>query len=703
MTEEWPALAAAARAERSHQPGDINTAIMELRLALAEVTGGGPVRARMLIGLADLQKLLATITGDHGSATDALGSATEAVRAATGPDEVRAATYVLVATCSLMAYLKQRQGPFRDAEAALREALAEAAPDDWAVRTALTTGIGAALGMLASGQHDGALLARSRELIACAARILPGQMETGTWYATAKSLSGWATMHAVYGPDADLKPLALDLIDRMEHVLRTRPELAEELFGSPGDPGDPEAPKRVSEAETLRRARLLLRPERRPAEAPAQRALREAPDAREAMAGTRFDAVVYLIPPAETPVPGAGPSAGQTAQALLVRPAPEEPETLPLPGLTSAEMAPLTEYADALEAALAAFDPGAGPAEGFRGGPRGPEWSDALDRLGRWTHERITGPLTDHVRRWNLGRLPHLALIPLGALALVPYAAAWTEDAGTGGRRYALEDLVLSYGVSSRLLTEVSRRPRLGLSRRVVLVCDPTGQFPMTRRAMKAISGRQYPAAEMYGLKSAPDGAATTAALLSALPGRDRQGASLLQLSTHATAAPEPRLRTRDGWLTLADILDQARDRPPAAPGGLVIANACLTDSVSRNDSVARNDSASRNDSVARNDSAGTASDESLTLAAAFLTAGATAVIGARWPVDDDITAVLSHRLHHHLHLGCPPAQALRQAQLDLLRPGDEMRATLDPHLAAIDDSRLAHPASWAGQAHYGT
>lgn len=684
------ALAAAARAERSRQPGEIGTAVTELRSALAGLAADSPVRARVLIGLADLQKLLATITGDHGSSIDALGTAIEAVRAAAGPDEVRAATYVLVATFSLMAYLRQRHGPFRDAETALREALAEAAPDDWALRTALTTGIGAALGMLASGRNDDALLARSRELIACAARILPGERETGTWYATAKSLSGWATMHAVYGPDADLEPLALDLIDRMERVLRTRPGLAEELFGSPGDPG---APERVSEAETLRQARLLLRAGRppepvqerppepaRPEEAPplVQRALREAPDAREAMRGTRFDAVVYLIPPADTPDPGADPSAGQTARVLLVRPAPGELETLPLPGLTSAEMAPLREYADSLEAALAAFDPGAGPAGGFRGGPRGPEWSDALDRLGRWTHERITGPLTDHVRRWNLGRRPHLALIPLGALAAVPYAAAWTEDTETGARRYALDDLVLSYGVSPRLLAEVSRRPRLEPPRRVVLVCDPTGQFPMTRRAMRTVSARQYSGAEMYGLKSAPDGAATTAALLSALPGRDRPGASLLQLSTHATAVPEPRLRTQDGWLTLAGLVEQARGRPPAAPGGLVITNACLADS------------------------AGTARDESMTLAAAFLTAGATAVIGTRWPADDDITAVLSHRIHHHLRLGCPPAEALRRAQLDLLRPHDEMRAALDPHLAAISDDRLSHPASWSGQVHYG-
>src|SRR5262249_9745797 len=120
------------------------------------------------------------------------------------------------------------------------------------------------------------------------------------------------------------------------------------------------------------------------------------------------------------------------------------------------------------------------------------------------------------------------------------------------------------------------------------------------------------------------------------------------------------------------------RDRAATAPGGLVITSACLTD-VSR-----------------------THHDESLTLATAFLAAGATAVIGTRWPVDNDTATALAIRLPHHLTDGHAPAQALRRAQLDLLRPGPAVRDSLGPDFAGIEDSRLSHPAGWTGHVHHG-
>src|SRR5262249_37296080 len=154
-----------------------------------------------------------------------------------------------------------------------------------------------------------------------------------------------------------------------------------------------------------------------------------------------------------------------------------------------------------------------------------------------------------------------------------------------------------------------------------------------------------------YGLKRASHGPATSEVLLGALPGADRSGASLLHLVTHGEAEPVPQLQTYGGgWLAFGRILEQARGRAPEPPGGLVITNACLTDSTRAN------------------------YDESLTLATAFLAAGACSVIGTRWPVDDDTAAALSLRLHYHLQLGRSPAEALRRAQLDLLRPARGIR-----------------------------
>ena len=397
------------------------------------------------------------------------------------------------------------------------------------------------------------------------------------------------------------------------------------------------------------------------------------------MGATRFDAVVYLVPPAEPDLTATAPGDPPPGHAVLVRPVLGQIDVVPLPGLACpGGGTPLDAYLAALDSAVSGHDAQAGNADGFRAGQAGQAWADALDELGRWTYATIMGPLLQHIRGWSLDHLPQLALIPVGDLAAIPYAAAWTGDGPPGERRYAIDDVVLSYAASARLLAETARRRRQPLSERVVLVSEPGGELPMTRRITRQLFRRQYPGAEVYGLKSDRNGPATGGALLGALPERDRPGASLLQLSLHGRAVPSPGLLASDGWLPLARILDQARDRAPDAPGGLVVTNACLTDSTR------------------------THYDESITLATAFLAAGATAVIGTRWPVDDDTAAALSLRLHYHLQVGCRPAEALRHAQLDLLRPTPGMRATLGPHLGALSDTRLSHPVTWAGHVHHG-
>ena len=67
-------------------------------------------------------------------AADAAGTAIEAVRAATGAGRGTRRAQLLVTTFSLMLARGQRAGPFREAEEALRTALANAGADDWALR-----------------------------------------------------------------------------------------------------------------------------------------------------------------------------------------------------------------------------------------------------------------------------------------------------------------------------------------------------------------------------------------------------------------------------------------------------------------------------------------------------------------------------------------------------------------------------------------
>ena len=194
------------------------------------------------------------------------------------------------------------------------------------------------------------------------------------------------------------------------------------------------------------------------------------------MAGSRLNAVVYLVP--------ANPRTGRgTGDALLVRPATGEVEVLALNRLTSLGGTPLAAYLTALERAVTASGAGAG----FRGLPEGIAWASALDELGRWTYDTVVAPLLAHARRWHLDDLPRLALIPLGQLGAIPFAAAWTPEEG-GARRYAIEDVVLSYAASARLLGAAASRPRQRLDERVVFVADPTGEFDFSRRVMPGLA-----------------------------------------------------------------------------------------------------------------------------------------------------------------------------------------------------------------------
>ena len=220
------------------------------------------------------------------------------------------------------------------------------------------------------------------------------------------------------------------------------------------------------------------------------------------MAGSRLDAVVYLVP--------ANPRTGRgTGDALLVRPATGEVEVLALNRLTSLGGTPLTAYLTALERAVTASGAGAG----FRGLPEGIAWASALDELGRWTYDTIVAPLLAHVRRWHLDDLPRLALIPLGQLGAIPFAAAWTPEEG-GARRYAIEDVVLSYAASARLLGAAASRPRQRLDERVVFVADPTGEFDFSRRVMPGLAARLYPGFRGLRPQRGPK-----------RPGHDRRGA----------------------------------------------------------------------------------------------------------------------------------------------------------------------------------
>ena len=114
--------------------------------------------------------------------------------------------------------------------------------------------------------------------------------------------------------------------------------------------------------------------------------------------------------------------------------------------------------------------------------------------------------------------------------------------------------------------------------------------------------------------------------------------------------------------------------------GGLVVLASCLTD-------------------VAEADY-----DEALTVATAFLSAGATGVVGARWSVEDGHTALFMAVFHRYLNGGYRhPAQALRSAQLWMPDPGRAVPPGVPEVVRGVTaPPDLADPVAWAGFAYQG-
>ncbi len=142
--------------------------------------------------------------------------------------------------------------------------------------------------------------------------------------------------------------------------------------------------------------------------------------------------------------------------------------------------------------------------------------------------------------------------------------------------------------------------------------------------------------------------------------------------------------------VSIRDILRQARMAAPSQPdagGGLVVLAACLTD-------------------VTESDY-----DEALTLASAFLAAGSSGVVAARWAISDDTTMVFMAAFHHFLNgpVSDPP-RALRETQLWMLDPAreipaawpDPLRQKASAMAASSRGTKLAGIEAWAAFTYQG-
>ncbi|MEO3809050.1 CHAT domain-containing protein [Sphaerisporangium sp. B11E5] len=432
---------------------------------------------------------------------------------------------------------------------------------------------------------------------------------------------------------------------------------------------------------------------------------------------TGADALVYLLPG----------TARRPGRAVVVRPG-RDPEPLDLPAFLAVPGELLATYVEAYNRLLVATAEDAettseDTAPPSRLAEARRRWTALLTDLCDWSWTAVMSPLLDAIRPPHQGPPhqgpphqgpPRLVLVPVGHATLVPWHAARAP----APPHYAVERAVISYAASAALLHETASRGRLPLDGRALVVGNPTHGLTYAEAEARQIHRRCYPAGLHLGppeqnrdpthttpqatspaapptappvappavtpaaspavtpaappavTPAAPPAAApgaTPEAVLECLPGAGTGGLPVVHLACHGTVAADPArsyLALAGGRrLTVERLLAHGRGRRADAPGPLVVLSACMS-------------------AMAAEDF-----DEALTLATAFLVAGAATAIGSLWIVDSRDTADLMTTFHDHLATGSGAA-ALRAAQLAMLRHPGRPAA--------------AHPFSWAAFFHQG-
>lgn len=277
---------------------------------------------------------------------------------------------------------------------------------------------------------------------------------------------------------------------------------------------------------------------------------------------------------------------------------------------------------------------------GHRAGERGVKRLDPACETGTpWAeelYEKLVAPLAAHVRHRRLVLVPH------DVLHYLPFAAL--RNPATG--RHLIEDYTLTYLPSASVLGALRSKETPVEGRALVLgapeALDPKLEaLPAARQEAEAVG-------HLFGTRPLL-GAAATEGRLGELSGK----IDLLHVAAHGIFEPQSSQFSRialtpdeehDGNLEVHEILSDL----DLSGVNLVVLSACET---------------------ARGERSG--GDEITSLTRAFLSAGSPAVVSTLWSVNDTATAVLMMTFYQHLLAGTPTADALRQAQLSLLRSPD--------------------------------
>ncbi|HEX7152288.1 MAG TPA: CHAT domain-containing protein [Thermoanaerobaculia bacterium] len=250
------------------------------------------------------------------------------------------------------------------------------------------------------------------------------------------------------------------------------------------------------------------------------------------------------------------------------------------------------------------------------------------------TAEEAFSLLIEPLRKYI--RNPRLLVVPHGDLHYVPFAALRDKARD----RYLVEDYVLIYSPSASALRflEAKETPVEG---RALVIGNPDSGLPaLPGSAREATTvAREFGTTPIIGSQASED-------LLYRLGGQ----IDLLHVAAHGQFDAVKPLRshlalaksaTHDGKLEVQEILSDL----DLGGVNLVVLSACQTAAGQRG-----------------------GGDDVVGLTRAILYAGSPGVISTLWDIDDASSAVLMAELYRRLRTGTPAAEALREAQLSMLR-----------------------------------
>ncbi|MGH8905275.1 MAG: CHAT domain-containing protein [Egibacteraceae bacterium] len=306
---------------------------------------------------------------------------------------------------------------------------------------------------------------------------------------------------------------------------------------------------------------------------------------------------------------------------------------------------------------------------------RDDRWDAVLDILGGWLWRDIMGPVLNAVRP-----AAEIVLIPAGYLALLPLHAAWTEDPSTAtGRRYALDEIGITYSANARALAAARQMAQKVTADSILIVEEPrpVEAGPLDNASVEAVAvervfASSQPLRDAGAIHTLRHGKATREAVKAVL-----NKCAVLHLCCHGSANPgEPLagglLMANDEMLTVRDVMERRE-----SPARLTVLSACETSMPGAD-----------------------LPDEVIGLPTGLIEAGVAGVIGSLWSVPDLSTAVLMMGYYELWRIdGLEPREALRHAQRWVRDATSvELRARFPNVLWPPWDSErpFARPNAWA-------